>query len=796
MITRQVSLKQRVKVASMVFATLILGVAAWSLVSESKRGQIVCPPVLTTSALSQSISPSSDDTIAQLAVLTRNLLQRAKHYRSIPWSGSRSGEELRQEAVTRKQLLLKALARNPEQLSPVLLPENERKLVSDVSQGCVEQAVRLSGQAIVGHTEFLDGTGRKEYGLDVGNGKVHRFFFVSGEAEVLPRSMVSVSGLGLDDAVMVSSFSTETEDVTTGVTPRKIPDDQEGGASTQRTLVLMLYSSIFSRPTSPTFAEVQNFVFGDSNSARSFHRENSNSTVNLTGEVRSDWTEVPFGMCSFWDIQSSVIPYFDATVDYLQFDRVTVVNGSGFEEACGGSGSGSIGSYEMLTNDGLVSLSLSIVNPNGVPPQNTPLHVLSHEIGHNLGWAHAEFLPCETHEVVFGQDCITVEYGHPFDVMSNIQLGHSNAGMKDQLHFLTASMIQEIDPQSLPIGPSGRAEGTFVIEPLELQSNGLKVLKVRRGITPDYFHVEFRRPIGYDARFNNEGDLFAGASITIDGGLIDAFVPPGEQASNLNSSLPVGARLNDVVSGVGIEAVSLDNANNPETARLTVRVLSGRTDTIPPTVNITEPVENQAISGTALIRASATDEQTGIDHVEFSVKHACLESSPQLLSSTSNPPYETTWDTNSFTYGSYSIYANAFDRSGVPFGVSGNNALDTVWVNVNNGPTSIQLVTPQPGDTLRGSTTLQSTVQRLQNPSVYYFYKQGSEAPQAIGSSATSPYSVIWDTTRIPDGSYIVYAIAFGCSAGVARSPDTQITIRNTGIVKPPARRLPIFITE
>src|SRR5690606_11929474 len=92
-------------------------------------------------------------------------------------------------------------------------------------------------------------------------------------------------------------------------------------------------------------------------------------------------------------------------------------------------------------------------------------------------------------------------------------------------------------------------------------------------------------------------------------------------------------------------------------------------DTTNPTVNITSPSNNAAVSGVVTISANASD-NVGVEKVEFSVN-----GSLKLTDNTS--PYSYSLDTKSMNNGSHTVSARAFDAAG-------NSATTTITINVQN----------------------------------------------------------------------------------------------------------------
>ncbi|WP_129125866.1 Ig-like domain-containing protein [Geomonas oryzae] len=120
-------------------------------------------------------------------------------------------------------------------------------------------------------------------------------------------------------------------------------------------------------------------------------------------------------------------------------------------------------------------------------------------------------------------------------------------------------------------------------------------------------------------------------------------------------------------------------------------------ETLPPTVNITSPADNDAVSGTVTVTASATD-NAGIARVQFLVNGV-------PVFETAKAPYSFTWDVASLAKGIYELTVRAVD-------VSGNEALSkAVTVSVYN---AAQASVPTPPATVSAPLTIADAQLALQ----------------------------------------------------------------------------------
>ncbi|HOJ50681.1 MAG TPA: PHB depolymerase family esterase [Spirochaetota bacterium] len=106
-----------------------------------------------------------------------------------------------------------------------------------------------------------------------------------------------------------------------------------------------------------------------------------------------------------------------------------------------------------------------------------------------------------------------------------------------------------------------------------------------------------------------------------------------------------------------ITAKAYDTSNNLAEATISVTVTGGLTDTTAPTVNITSPTNGSTVNGTVKITATASDNYTGVTKVEFYINNT-------KVGEDTTSPYEYNWDTSSYSEGSYSLKAIAYDGAG------------------------------------------------------------------------------------------------------------------------------------
>jgi len=107
-------------------------------------------------------------------------------------------------------------------------------------------------------------------------------------------------------------------------------------------------------------------------------------------------------------------------------------------------------------------------------------------------------------------------------------------------------------------------------------------------------------------------------------------------------------------------------------------------DTVAPTVNLTNPINNATVNGTQSINVTATD-NVQVDRVEFKIDGS-------LVSSDTSAPYSYDWDSNQVADGSHQIEVTSFDSTGnsksASINVTVENTQDTGSVTISITPAS------------------------------------------------------------------------------------------------------------
>ena len=236
-------------------------------------------------------------------------------------------------------------------------------------------------------------------------------------------------------------------------------------------------------------------------------------------------------------------------------------------------------------------------------------------------------------------------------------------------------------------------------------------------------------------------------------------------AEDLSAPYSVSWNTTTVSNGTHtLTAKARDAAGNTTTsAGVSVNVSN---DTQPPSVNITLPSPG-TISGTLDVTADASD-NVAVAGVQFLLNGANLGT--EDLSA----PYSVSWNTTTITDGNYTLTAKARDAAG------NITTSPPIAVNVLNHPPdlifpTVNITAPAAGDVLG---TINVTADASDNVGVVgvQFLLNGAN----LGTEDLSaPYSVSWNTTTVPNGTYTLTAKARDAAGNTTTSVDVIVTVNN-----------------
>ena len=190
-------------------------------------------------------------------------------------------------------------------------------------------------------------------------------------------------------------------------------------------------------------------------------------------------------------------------------------------------------------------------------------------------------------------------------------------------------------------------------------------------------------------------------------------------------------------------------------------------DTTLPEVVISTPVNGATVSGTMGVVATATD-NVGVASVQFLLDGA------DLGGAITAAPYTVTWDTQKVANGTHRLTAVARDLDG------NANVSNDVAVTVSNDTTSpnVAISTPANGSTVSGSVAVVATATDNVGVASVQFLLNGANLGAAV---TAAPYSVPWNTSTLPNGTYSLAAAARDAAGNTKVSAAVTVTVSNAG---------------
>ena len=193
-------------------------------------------------------------------------------------------------------------------------------------------------------------------------------------------------------------------------------------------------------------------------------------------------------------------------------------------------------------------------------------------------------------------------------------------------------------------------------------------------------------------------------------------------------------------------------------------------DIVAPTVALTAPAAG-AVSGTVAVTANAAD-NVGVASVEFFA-------GATSLGVDTTAPYSVNWDTTATANGNVNVTAVAKDA----FGNSTTSA--AVAVTVTNvppppdvTPPTVALTAPAAG-TVSGTVAVTATAADNVGVTQVEFFAGAT----SLGTDATAPYSVNWNTTTVADGAVTLTAVAHDAAGNTTTSTGVVVNVSNAVVV-------------
>ncbi|MFZ0389723.1 MAG: Ig-like domain-containing protein [Calditrichia bacterium] len=191
-----------------------------------------------------------------------------------------------------------------------------------------------------------------------------------------------------------------------------------------------------------------------------------------------------------------------------------------------------------------------------------------------------------------------------------------------------------------------------------------------------------------------------------------------------------------------IHATATDDADNMGFSGPTVvRVVSGAlADTLPPVINIVNPVSGSSVRDTVHVFTQVNDDGS-VDRVEFYVDGV-------LKFTDSEDPYNFDWDVTGFANGtSHTVFARAYDGNN---NSASSNVVSVTVQKEDITPPTLIILYPPGGSTYQAGDTVIVTVDAQDNAGIdrVDFYVDGNFQ----FSDHSAPYKFEWDTAGYGSG--------------------------------------------
>ena len=196
-----------------------------------------------------------------------------------------------------------------------------------------------------------------------------------------------------------------------------------------------------------------------------------------------------------------------------------------------------------------------------------------------------------------------------------------------------------------------------------------------------------------------------------------------------------------------------------------------------PTTSVLIPSNGAALSGSTYLDASASN-STSVEFLLFGGSYGT--DAPVLCTATPTIyGWLCAWNTTSVPDGSYVLMSEAFNSAGSTFS-SG------VGIIVDNTPPSTAVIIPPTGATLSGkSAILDATASASYGvgiAKVHFVVSAGSLNKVVIGTATPTIYGYLdsWNTTSVPNGTYMLQSTATDRAGNIAYSPVLLAIVYNT----------------
>jgi len=448
---------------------------------------------------------------------------------------SQATENRLKRTLARRQATLARLVKtNPRQARRMMLAREARAKVPVKLSGLVEREERIDGKVIVMHEDYADDDFSSDtfYAL-TGNKKTVE---LAGVEALSPNQTVSGNFYLVDNVALAdSSFLTSAASEVSSVTPvleKNVAAVMINFPDRPQTTYSREY---FASQVLPEITRYYDTI--------SYGRQRTN--IQLYGWYTSTKpaSEIVCDSTAFPALKQQAVELADPDIDFSSVTELTIFAP---QMPCSSTwrGLGTVGPWSPIeTQEGTFRTAVSMTFADFT---SVPLH----ELGHNFGVWHANYIFCGAQS--FAQDpetCTGYEYYDKYDVMGKADYkGHMNVYSKNKLGFLEADSVMNVTES-----------GIYAITPLETPG-GVKALTIRRR-NGTYFWLEYRRPQNYDSIFGTTelNGLFVRVGqymLGLHGSFVIDGSPSRTTVSYTNVVFPPGVRFADPDTGAAFTLLS------------------------------------------------------------------------------------------------------------------------------------------------------------------------------------------------------------------------------------------------
>lgn len=254
------------------------------------------------------------------------------------------------------------------------------------------------------------------------------------------------------------------------------------------------------------------------------------------------------------------------------------------------------------------------------------------------------------------------------------------------------------------------------------------------------------------------GTCFSSAIVSGVAGLVLSTNPnltPGEVQTILKQSADdFGASGWDTAYGWG----------RVNAARAVSQARGGSTDSIAPSIRITNPTDGSTVSGTVSVQTTASD-NVGVTLVDFYVDGV-------LKASDTTAPYSFAWNTTGVSNGSHLLRAMAKDAVGNASGSDVTVTVSNTSTVVDGTPPSVTITSPQSGAKVNGNISV--TVVATDNIGVtkVELYVDGA----IVSTSTIAPFTNTWNARQATAGTHTLQCKAYDAAGNGAVSPVVTVS--------------------